>query len=62
VEVVVPEDHMGPVTGDLKSAGGQIEEMERRGSTQIIRAIVPLSEMFGYPPILPLAYARTGVV
>jgi len=48
VEVVVPEDHMGPVTGDLKSRRGQIEEMERRGSTQIIRAIVPLSEMFGY--------------
>ncbi len=48
VEVVVPEDHMGPVTGDLKSRRGQIEEMERRGSTQIIRSTVPLSEMFGY--------------
>jgi elongation factor G len=48
VEVVVPEDHMGPVTGDLKSRRGQIEEMEKRGSTQIIRATVPLSEMFGY--------------
>ena len=39
---------MGPVTGDLKSRRGQIEEMERRGSTQIIRSTVPLSEMFGY--------------
>ena len=48
VEVVVPEDHMGPVTGDLKSRRGQIEEMEKRGSTQIIRSTVPLSEMFGY--------------
>ncbi len=48
VEVVVPEDHMGPVTGDLKSRRGQIEEMEKRGSTQIIRATVPLAEMFGY--------------
>jgi elongation factor G len=48
VEVVVPEDHMGPVTGDLKSRRGQIEEMEKRGSTQIIRSTVPLAEMFGY--------------
>jgi len=48
VEVVVPDDFMGAVTGDLKSRRGQIEEMEKRGSTQIIRATVPLAEMFGY--------------
>ena len=48
VEVVVPEDYMGPVTGDLKSRRGQIKEMEKRGSTQIIRSTVPLAEMFGY--------------
>jgi elongation factor G len=48
VEVVVPEDYMGPVTGDLKSRRGQIEEMEKRGSTQVIRSTVPLAEMFGY--------------
>jgi elongation factor G len=48
VEVVVPDDFMGAVTGDLKSRRGHIENMEKRGSTQIIRATVPLAEMFGY--------------
>jgi len=48
VEVVVPEDFMGAVTGDLNSRRGQIEGMEKRGSTRIIRATVPLAEMFGY--------------
>ena len=48
VEVVVPEDFMGDVLGDLSSRRGHIEGMEKRGSTQIIRAVVPLAEMFGY--------------
>ncbi|HUY15322.1 MAG TPA: elongation factor G [Terriglobia bacterium] len=48
VEVVVPEDFMGDVLGDLSSRRGHIEGMEKRGSTQIIRALVPLAEMFGY--------------
>jgi elongation factor G len=48
VEVVVPEEYMGDVLGDLSSRRGRIEGMERRGSTQIIRATVPLAEMFGY--------------
>jgi elongation factor G len=48
VEVVVPEDFMGDVLGDLSSRRGHIEGMEKRGSTQIIRAMVPLAEMFGY--------------
>jgi elongation factor G len=48
VEVVVPEDYMGDVLGDLSSRRGRIEGMEKRGSTQIIRAMVPLAEMFGY--------------
>src|SRR5712692_5396725 len=48
VEVVVPDDFMGAVTGDLKSRRGQIEGMEKRGSTQVIRSTVPLAEMFGY--------------
>ena len=48
VEVVVPEEYMGDVLGDLSSRRGQIEGMEKRGSTQIIRAKVPLAEMFGY--------------
>ncbi len=48
VEVVTPEDFMGPVMGDLQSKRGKIEGMELRGAAQIIRSKVPLSEMFGY--------------
>jgi elongation factor G len=48
VEVVVPEENMGDVLGDLSGRRGRIEGMEKRGSTQIIRSIVPLAEMFGY--------------
>jgi elongation factor G len=48
VEVVVPEEYMGDVLGDLSSRRGHIEGMEKRASTQIIRAMVPLAEMFGY--------------
>ncbi len=48
VEVVVPEEYMGRVDGDLIARRGRIEGLEKRGSTQIVRAIVPLAEMFGY--------------
>jgi elongation factor G len=48
VEVVVPEEYMGDVIGDLNSRRGRIEGMELRGTTQIIKSVVPLSEMFGY--------------
>jgi len=48
VEVVTPEEYMGDVIGDLSSRRGKIEGMEARGSSQIVRALVPLSEMFGY--------------
>ncbi len=48
VEVVVPEEYMGDVLGDLSARRGRIEGMEKRGSTQILRATVPLAEMFGY--------------
>jgi elongation factor G len=48
VEVVVPEEYMGDVLGDLSSRRGRIEGMEKRGSTQIIRGVVPLAQMFGY--------------
>jgi len=48
VEVVVPESYMGDVIGDLNSRRGRIEGMELRGTSQIIRAMVPLAEMFGY--------------
>jgi elongation factor G len=48
VEVVVPEEFMGDVMGDLSARRGQIQGMDSRGSGQVIRAMVPLSEMFGY--------------
>ena len=48
VEVVVPEEYMGDVIGDLNSRRGRIEGMELRGTSQIIKAMTPLSEMFGY--------------
>ena len=48
VEVVVPEEFMGDVMGDLSSRRGQIQGMDSRGGGQVIRAMVPLSEMFGY--------------
>src|SRR5580698_6161698 len=48
LEVVVPEEYMGPVNGDIVSRRGQLEGTEIRGTTQIIKASVPLSEMFGY--------------
>ncbi len=48
VEVVTPDDYMGDVMGDLSSRRGRIEGMEARGNTQVVRAQVPLSEMFGY--------------
>jgi elongation factor G len=48
VEVVVPEEYMGDIIGDLTSRRGHIQSMEARGGTQIIASRVPLSEMFGY--------------
>ena len=48
VEVVTPEDYMGDVIGDLNSRRGKMEGMEARGSSSVIRAQVPLAEMFGY--------------
>lgn len=48
VEVVVPEKFMGDITGHLSSKRGQVEAMEERGDLRVVRAKVPLSEMFGY--------------
>lgn len=52
VEVTVPEEYMGDVMGDLNSRRGRIEGMEAINGAQIIRAFVPLSEMFGYATTL----------
>jgi elongation factor G len=48
IEVVTPEEYMGDVIGDLSSRRGKIQNIEKRGSVQVIRAQAPLSEMFGY--------------
>ena len=48
VEVVTPEENMGDVIGDLNSRRGIIQAMEERGGSRVVRALVPLSEMFGY--------------
>ena len=48
VEVVVPEENMGDVVGNLKGRRGHVQSLEARGGTQLVNAHVPLSEMFGY--------------
>jgi elongation factor G len=48
VEVTTPEDYMGEVIGDLNSRRGHIQAMDERAGTRIVKALVPLSEMFGY--------------
>lgn len=48
VEVIVPDEYLGNVMGDVTSRRGQLQGTEARGNTQVIRANVPLSEMFGY--------------
>src|SRR5207237_9525176 len=52
VEVVTPEDFMGDVIGDVNSRRGRIEKLDNRGTSRIIRAFVPLAEMFGYATAL----------
>jgi elongation factor G len=52
VEVVTPDEYMGDVMGDLSSRRGKIEGMSQRSDAQVIKALVPLSEMFGYATIL----------
>ena len=48
VEVVTPEEYMGDVIGDLSARRGKIEEMSQRGGARVVKALVPLAEMFGY--------------
>ena len=48
VEVRTPEDYMGDVIGDINSRRGQIQAMEERSGVRVVKALVPLSEMFGY--------------
>jgi elongation factor G len=48
VEVVTPDEYMGDVIGDLNSRRGHIQAMEERSGARVVKALVPLSEMFGY--------------
>jgi elongation factor G len=48
VEVVTPQEYMGDVIGDLNSRRGQVQGMDSRGNAQVISAMVPLANMFGY--------------
>ena len=52
VEVIVPEQFMGDITGNISGKRGQIEGMEERGLLKVVKAKVPLSEMFGYTTTL----------
>ena len=61
VEVTVPEEYMGDVIGDLNSRRGRIEGMEAEAGAQVIRAMVPFSEMFGYATTLRSRTQGRGV-
>ena len=61
VDVTVPEEYMGDVMGDINSRRGRIEGMEPRAGAQVIRAFVPLSEMFGYATTLRSRTQGRGV-
>ena len=61
VEVVIPEEYMGDIMGDINSRRGRIEGMEARGNAQVVRAMVPLSEMFGYATTLRSSTQGRGV-
>ena len=61
VEVTVPENYMGDIIGDISSRRGRIEGMDPHGNAQIIRAFIPLSEMFGYATDLRSSTQGRGV-
>ncbi len=61
LEVVIPEEYMGDVMGDINSRRGRIEGMEMRGGAQIINGMVPLAEMFGYATTLRSKSQGRGV-
>ncbi len=61
LEVVVPENYMGEVIGNLNSRGGRVEFIEPRGMHQVIKAIAPLSKLFGYSTLLRSETQGRGV-
>jgi len=60
VEVVIPEEYLGDIMGDITSRRGRVEGMEARGNAQVVKAFVPLSEMFGYATSLRSATQGRG--
>lgn len=60
VEVVIPEEYLGDIMGNITSRRGRVEGMEARGNSQVVRAMVPLSEMFGYATTLRSATQGRG--
>ena len=61
VEVIIPEDYLGDIMGHVTARRGRVEGMEARGNSQVVRAMVPLSEMFGYATTLRSATQGRGV-
>ena len=61
LEVVSPDDYLGDIVGDLNARRGKIEGMEMRGGSRVIKALVPLAEMFGYATILRTLTQGRGV-
>ncbi|HET7628985.1 MAG TPA: elongation factor G [Bacillales bacterium] len=61
VEVVVPEEYMGDIMGDITGRRGRVEGMESRANAQVVKAFVPLSEMFGYATTLRSSTQGRGV-
>jgi elongation factor G len=61
LEVVSPDEYLGDIVGDLNARRGKIEAMEMRGSSRVIKSLVPLAEMFGYTTILRTLTQGRGV-
>ncbi|KYC69933.1 hypothetical protein B4099_1290 [Heyndrickxia coagulans] len=61
VEIVIPEEYLGDIMGQVTARRGRVEGMEARGNAQVVRAMVPLSEMFGYATALRSSTQGRGV-
>ncbi|WP_102272412.1 elongation factor G [Cytobacillus massiliigabonensis] len=61
VEVIIPEEYLGDIMGNITSRRGRVEGMDARGNAQVVRAMVPLSEMFGYATSLRSSTQGRGV-
>ena len=62
VDVIIPEEYMGDIMGDITSRRGRVEGMEARGNAQVVAAMVPLAQMFGYATSLRSNTQGRGVL